>query len=137
MLIMDGNGPLCLACADLDHLAFLPAGNTALTRRAKRAGGLSAVVVRFSRAPKRYERQGILIEATTRIPPTWRRWEPKSGEFFQAARAIALRRSLHMQLLAAVAASAVPPRPRLLMNRRFGWRWLPQSAIRTLSTTLS
>src|SRR5487761_138389 len=62
MLIMDGNGPLCLACADLDHLAFLPAGNTALSRRARQASGLSAVVVRFSRARKRYERQGILVE---------------------------------------------------------------------------
>ena len=27
-------GALCLACADLDHLAFLPSGDTALTRRA-------------------------------------------------------------------------------------------------------
>ena len=62
LLIMDVNRPLCLACADLDHLAFLPAGNTALTRRAKQTSGLSAVVVRFSRARKRYERQGILVE---------------------------------------------------------------------------
>src|ERR671910_524713 len=53
---------LCLACADLDHLVFLPAGDAALTRRAKRASRLSAVVVRFSRARKRYERQGILAE---------------------------------------------------------------------------
>jgi hypothetical protein len=46
----------------MDHLVFLPAGNTALTRRAKAASGLSAVVVRFSRARKRYERQGLLVE---------------------------------------------------------------------------
>ena len=26
-------GALCLACADLDHLVFLPSGNTALTGR--------------------------------------------------------------------------------------------------------
>jgi hypothetical protein len=26
-------GALCLACADLDHLAYLPAGDAALTRR--------------------------------------------------------------------------------------------------------
>ena len=51
-----------MACADLDHLVFLPAGDAALTRRAKRASGLSAVVVRFSRSRKRYERQGILVE---------------------------------------------------------------------------
>jgi hypothetical protein len=35
LLIMDAPGPLCLACADLDHLVFLPAGDAALTRRAK------------------------------------------------------------------------------------------------------
>jgi len=63
LLIMDAPGPLCLVCADLDHLVFLPAGEAAVTRRAKRASGLSAVVVRFSRARKRYERQGVLVEA--------------------------------------------------------------------------
>jgi hypothetical protein len=62
LLIMDDKGPLCLACADLDHLVFLPAGDAALTRRAKKASGLSAVVVRWSRTRKRYERQGLLVQ---------------------------------------------------------------------------
>lgn len=62
LLIMDAPGPLCLACADLDHLVFLAAGDAALTRRAKRASRLSAVVVRFSPARRRYERQGILVK---------------------------------------------------------------------------
>lgn len=62
LLTMDDAGPLCLGCADLDHLAYLPAGDAALTRRARRASGLAAVVVRFSRARRRYERQGILVE---------------------------------------------------------------------------
>jgi len=62
-LIMEDEGPLCLTCADLDHLVYLPAGNMALTRRAKKGSRLSAVVVRFSRARKRYERQGVLVEA--------------------------------------------------------------------------
>lgn len=61
-LIMDDAGPLCLTCADMDHLVFLAAGDAALTRRAKKASGLSAVVVRWSRTRKRYERQGILVE---------------------------------------------------------------------------
>ena len=61
-LIMEDAGPLCLTCADLDHLIFLPAGDAALTRRAKQASQLSAVVVRWSRSRKRYERQGILAE---------------------------------------------------------------------------
>jgi hypothetical protein len=62
LLIMEGDGPLCLVCADLDHLVFLPAGDAALTRRARQVSALSAVVVRFSRARKRYERQGVLVE---------------------------------------------------------------------------
>jgi hypothetical protein len=61
-LIMDGPGPFCMACAGLDHLEFLPSGDAGLTRRAKKASSLSAVVVRFSRNRKRYERQGLLVE---------------------------------------------------------------------------
>jgi hypothetical protein len=61
-LSMDDGGPVCLDCADLGHLEFLPRGDAALTRRARRASRLSAVVVRWSRARKRYERQGILAE---------------------------------------------------------------------------
>lgn len=63
-LRMEDAGPLCLACADLDHLIFLPSGDAALSRRAKQASRLSAVVVRWSRSRKRYERQGILAEET-------------------------------------------------------------------------
>ncbi|MFC4942150.1 DUF2293 domain-containing protein [Pseudonocardia sp. GCM10023141] len=62
LLVMEDAGALCLTCADLDMLEFLPAGDATLTRRAKKASGLSAVVVRFSRSRKRYERQGILVE---------------------------------------------------------------------------
>jgi len=62
LLVMEDDRPLCLPCADLDHLVFLASGDAALTRRAKKASTLSAVVVRFSRARKRYERQGVLVE---------------------------------------------------------------------------
>ena len=55
-------GALCLECSDLGHLAFLPSGNTALTRRAKKHSQLAAVVLRWSTARKRYERQGLLVE---------------------------------------------------------------------------
>lgn len=54
---------LCLSCADMDHLVFLPAGDAALTRRARKHSTLSAVVLQWSRARKRYERQGLLVEA--------------------------------------------------------------------------
>jgi hypothetical protein len=62
LLLMEGPGPLCMRCADLDHLVFLPSGDAALTRRARKASRLAAVVVRFSRSRRRYERQGILVE---------------------------------------------------------------------------
>jgi len=61
-LFMEAARPLCLSCADLDHLVYLPRGDTALTRRARKHSPLSAVVVRFSRSRKRYERQGVLVE---------------------------------------------------------------------------
>ncbi len=56
-------GALCLTCADLDHLLFLPSGNTGLTRRTRKHSILIAVVLKWSRARKRYERQGLLVEA--------------------------------------------------------------------------
>ncbi|MGX1161308.1 hypothetical protein FBY31_0318 [Arthrobacter sp. SLBN-100] len=62
LLLMEDEAPLCMRCADLDHLTYLPAGNTTLTRRARKASGLSAVVVRFSQSRRRYERQGVLVE---------------------------------------------------------------------------
>jgi hypothetical protein len=63
-LRLEGARPFCLACADLDHLVFLPRGDgdPALTRRTSRYSTLRAVVVRFSRSRKRYERQGLLVE---------------------------------------------------------------------------
>lgn len=60
--IMSEAGPLCLTCADLDHLEFLPAGDAALSRRAKKESTLAAIVVRFNARRKRHERVGILVE---------------------------------------------------------------------------
>ena len=62
LLIMEGPGPSCLSCAGLASLEFLPAGDAALSRRAKAKSQVFAVVVRFSRSRKRYERQGLLVE---------------------------------------------------------------------------
>jgi len=61
-LRLDRKRPLCLACADLDRLVFLERGDAALTRRASRYSTLRAVVVRFSRARKQYEQQGVLVD---------------------------------------------------------------------------
>ncbi|MFF8639365.1 DUF2293 domain-containing protein [Streptomyces sp. NPDC015345] len=62
LLVLEHGEPRCLDCADLGHLVYLPRGDTALTRRAREASGLCAVVVRFHRRRARYERQGVLVE---------------------------------------------------------------------------
>ncbi|MFF0476054.1 DUF2293 domain-containing protein [Streptomyces sp. NPDC004284] len=61
-MIVEFNAPVCLDCADLGHLVFLSRGDTALTRRAREASTLWAVVVRHNRRRTRYERQGLLVE---------------------------------------------------------------------------
>lgn len=60
--LWDEKGAACLTCADLDHLVFLPSGDTALTRRSRKHSRLSAIVLKWTRARKRYERQGLLVE---------------------------------------------------------------------------
>jgi hypothetical protein len=47
---------------ELDHLVLLPSGDAALTRRASAKSKMKGVLVRFSGARKRYERQGLLVE---------------------------------------------------------------------------
>ncbi|GGS51036.1 DUF2293 domain-containing protein [Actinokineospora fastidiosa] len=54
--------PVCLACADMDHLVFLPSGDAALTRRARAASGLAAVVMTWHKPRKRFIRCGTLVE---------------------------------------------------------------------------
>jgi hypothetical protein len=61
--LREGQGALCLACADLDHLIFLTTGDAALTRRARKYSTLAVVVLKWSRARKRYERQELLVES--------------------------------------------------------------------------
>jgi hypothetical protein len=46
----------------VDDFAFLPAGDALLTRRVKAKSTRHAVVVRFSKSRRRYERQGLLVE---------------------------------------------------------------------------
>jgi hypothetical protein len=55
-------GGVCLDCADLGHLEFLPSGDAALSRRAREASRVSAVVMRWNLRRGRYERRGLLAE---------------------------------------------------------------------------
>lgn len=60
--LQEDKGAVCLTCSDLDHLVFLPSGDAALTRRARKHSRLCAVVLKWSKARKHYERQGLLVE---------------------------------------------------------------------------
>ncbi len=62
LLIMENPGRACLRCVGLDDLEFLAAGDALLTRRVKAKSARHAVVVRFSKSRRRYERQGLLVE---------------------------------------------------------------------------
>jgi hypothetical protein len=62
LLMMENPGPACLECIGIDDLEFLPTGDALLTRRVKAKSTRCAVVVRFSRTRRRYERQGLLVE---------------------------------------------------------------------------
>jgi hypothetical protein len=62
LLMMENPGPACLRCVGLDDLEFLAAGDALLTRRVKAKSARFAVVVRFSKSRRRYERQGLLVE---------------------------------------------------------------------------
>jgi len=60
-LMTDNNETLCMRCSPYKDHVYLPAGDTLLTKRAKKYSKTFAVVVKFSSARKRYERQGLLI----------------------------------------------------------------------------
>ncbi len=79
-LRLEAERPLCLKCAHLDHLVWLPAGDTALTRRSRKYSSLSAVVVRFSRSRGRYERQGVLARRPRSNVPRTSVVPTKAGE---------------------------------------------------------
>ena len=59
---VEGEQALCLDCADLGSLEYLPRGDPAVTWRARAYSALSAIVLEWSRTRRRYERQGVLAE---------------------------------------------------------------------------
>jgi len=60
-LRLEKDKALCLSCADLGHLEYLPSGDAALTRRSIKHSKVHAKALLWSRTRKRYERQGILV----------------------------------------------------------------------------
>ena len=62
-ICVTGDTAICLGCAGLAHLEFLPSGDVAVTRRAARYSSRRVVVMKKSPVRKRSERQGILVES--------------------------------------------------------------------------
>ena len=60
-LFMEADQLLCLNCAGFADLVFLGSGDPVLTRPSRKYSNKCIIVVKFSRARKRYERQGILV----------------------------------------------------------------------------
>lgn len=52
----------CTSCAGLSHLEFLPTGNAALTKSAKKYSKERFVVFKWSDLWKSYERKGMMLE---------------------------------------------------------------------------
>lgn len=63
MFYLEQQQPICLDCADLAHLEFLPSGDATLTRRSRKHSPLTVVVKRFNQRRKKYDRRGILVTA--------------------------------------------------------------------------
>jgi hypothetical protein len=113
-LRMENEKPMCLSCSDLDHLVYLPRGDVAVTRRARKYSKLSPVVVRFSRTRKRYERQGVLVEEEALARAETECLEDADARARSRARAAVLRDLLDQEYVrefAAAIASAFPGCP--------------------------
>jgi hypothetical protein len=74
--LAEGQGALCLACADLDHLLFLPAGNAALTRRAH----VRHAETRYDELRSRgCPRQEARLRVDEKVRQLLSRWEEPGG----------------------------------------------------------
>jgi hypothetical protein len=102
----------CVKCGGLENLEFLPSGNTALTRRANALSAVKYVVLKFSRARKRYERQGILASPEI-LDQARRECEADEAARESKRQASAARRekqdTTHLAVRAPMPASSSPP----------------------------
>ena len=150
-LFMEAERPLCLTCADLDHLTYLPRGDTALTRRARKHSTLSAVVVRFSRLASamngrecgsknlrwsRLRQSARLMPscavygaserrsiATNRIRFSQCKWRNRFGRCFQAARRRRRGRLPRIRRFGAAAEWVGPPPDEHSKKKHYAPRW--------------
>jgi len=108
------NAIACVKCGGLSGLEFLPSGNAALTRRASALAPVKYVVLRFSRARKRYERQGILASPEV-LAKAREECEADEAAREQKRQASALRRekqdAMHMAAFASRIRELFPSAP--------------------------
>jgi len=102
---------LCLTCADLDRLVFLPSGDVALTRRARKHSRLSAVVLEHNRRLRRQHTSPLLFHQRQLQDPCSRR---VSWHLLLELRLLVSRRSLRrirepLQLFSTCFAWLLPP----------------------------
>jgi len=53
---------ICFSCSSFNQLAFLPSGDTAMTRRSKKFSSKCGVLQEWNQRRKRYERKGQYVE---------------------------------------------------------------------------
>ena len=53
---------LCFSCSPFSHLAFLPSGDAAMTRRSKKHSAYCGILQEWNQRRKRYERKGQYVE---------------------------------------------------------------------------
>jgi hypothetical protein len=61
-ITLEKGSEVCMSCSGFADLVFLPSGDTALTRRAVKHSSRHAIVLKWSKARGRNERQGVLVE---------------------------------------------------------------------------
>jgi hypothetical protein len=73
LLFMEGERPLCLSCADLDQLVYLPRGDTALTRRARKIRHRHTKYDRLlMKGYERMDARDAVREEIDRVLESWR-----------------------------------------------------------------
>jgi hypothetical protein len=112
-LRVQDDGVRCMTCAGLGDLEFLPRGDAAVSRRAAKHSPTRAVVVQWSRARKRYERQGILATPQAIEQATQESKADEDARKAKQARAAVKREVLDREFVKAFEAAIVRQFPRI------------------------
>jgi hypothetical protein len=112
-LRVQDDGVRCMTCAGLGDLEFLPRGDAAVSRRAAKHSPTRAVVVQWSRARKRYERQGILATPQAIEQATQESKADEEARKAKQARAAVKREVVDREFMKAFEAAIMRQFPRI------------------------